>query len=87
MDNSLKKILIGGISFLSGMGLAAILHTYSPKTIPNTLDVEKGYIPPRNLEVICEDRNNDGLPETYLKIKREIYRLQESDGVPALLLK
>lgn len=85
MDSSLKSIIIGSISFLSGMGLAAIIASYNPKKIPNISEVQEGYVPPRYLEVICKDYEEDGKPETYLSIRGKKYHLKEIEGKPTLL--
>jgi hypothetical protein len=53
-------------------------------TIPPNSQVQQGYIAPSKLEIKCEDLDQNGKPETIMKIGGKPYLLREVDGKPVL---
>ncbi|MFC1682413.1 hypothetical protein ACFL0X_02260 [Nanoarchaeota archaeon] len=67
-----------------GLLLGAILHLYSPDTIPRARQVQQGYIAPNSLEIECEDLDGNGELETIMRIDDKPYLLRKVDGKPVL---
>jgi hypothetical protein len=59
---------------IAGFGGAAIYDHYrNPR-------IEQQYVKASKLEVLSEDRNKNGLDETYLKVNNEVYSVKEHQG-------
>ena len=85
---SKDKYLIAGM--LLGFGTALLSNAisgYSPFVrhgIPQTEQVQQGYIAPSKLELECRDLDGNGELETIMKIGDKSYLLREVDGKPVL---
>ncbi|MBS3169997.1 hypothetical protein J4210_05935 [Candidatus Woesearchaeota archaeon] len=83
----MKQYVLGlalGIGVVLG---ANALTGYSPfvkHRIPQTKQVQQGYIAPSKLEVECRDLDGNGEPETIMRIDDKPYLLREVDGKPVL---
>jgi hypothetical protein len=86
-----EKYLIGGLGgIFVGLGIVLLANGitgYSPfvkHRIPQTEQVQQGYIAPSKLEVECKDLDGNGEPETIMRIGDKPYLLREVDGKPVL---
>ncbi len=77
-DNLHVKSMVFGIA----IGLVASLYTSCRMEkypflnyVPSETNVQHGYIAPSDIEVICEDYDNNVAPETYLKVHGKLYPL------------
>ena len=62
----------------SGIGLGAgSVQGFSKAYIPQTEQVQAGYIAPNRLEIECKDLDGNGQPETIMKIGDKPYLLRE----------
>jgi len=79
------RIAIPVMSFLIGYcGMETVQRKFMDNRIPNTEQVQQGYIAPSKLEVECKDLDGNGEPETIMRIGDKPYLLREVDGKPVL---
>ena len=73
-------ILVGSICAIFG----TYLTHRNDNLIPKTEQVQQGYIAPSKLEIKCKDLDENGEPETILRIGDKSYLLREVDGKPVI---
>jgi hypothetical protein len=65
-DFKLKSYIIG--AGMTAIALGSFYALFGDTTIPD-IEVEKGYVQPSEIEIICADKDRkDPLPETYFKV-------------------
>ena len=78
--------IVSGI-FMIGHGIG-FMKAKSEYSTPQVKQVQNGFIPPSEIEIICEDldkSDGSGLPETYININDEQYILIENlEGEPQI---
>jgi len=76
-----KSYLLGvAIGTSIGFTLGLLYHVHSSRTIPDYPQVQQGFASPSKLEIFCEDLDNNGELETYMKFGEDRYSLREVEG-------
>ena len=74
-----------GVSYIVGITCGTYIEKKSdPKYIPDITKVQRGYIPPSDISIKCEDLDGNGKLETIMKIDDKLYLLKEVSEKPVL---
>ena len=80
MNMTTKRDLVCYVVGCIAGGIAVAAYDFIPRE--NTVQQES--IAPSRLEIQCEDLDDNGLPETVLRIDDKSYLIREIDGKPVL---